>query len=211
MELISLLIEDILRYTVIERPKRKVDDKIPSLLEIITKEKKVEESIEEAIDKQKVTFDMEIPVKKVDIPGFEIKYKVREEKETLEMSIGGISLKSEKESKEKEYSISFVYDKEQESYRISYSADYSGRMDIARQDFTNRLDKFMDTLPKSVMGGVLGFTYLGSGKMTLRDDLIGATRQMVQVHEAIHTPDEYETRVLTDWIITLDKPKYKKG
>jgi hypothetical protein len=57
------------------------------------------------------------------------------------------------------------------------------------------------------MGGILGFTYLGQNKMALRDDLVG-DKEMVDVHESIHTPDEYETRILTDWIL-MKKPMDK--
>ena len=60
------------------------------------------------------------------------------------------------------------------------------------------------------MGGVLGFTYLSSGKMARRDDLFGDMAKMVDVHEAIHTPDEYETRVLTDWMLKKERPRYKQ-
>jgi hypothetical protein len=88
--------------------------------------------------------------------------------------------------------------------------EYKDRIEKARQDFTFHLDKFLDILPKSIMGGVLGFTYLGSGKMTRRADLFGDMALLVDVHEAIHTPDEYETRVLTDWILRMETPKYKK-
>jgi hypothetical protein len=31
---------------------------------------------------------------------------------------------------------------------------------------------------------------------------------MVDIHESIHTPDEYETRVLTDHIMDKTPPKY---
>jgi len=33
---------------------------------------------------------------------------------------------------------------------------------------------------------------------------------MVDIHESIHTPDEYETRILTDWIMMKQRPKYIK-
>ena len=55
------------------------------------------------------------------------------------------------------------------------------------------------------MGGILGYTYLGESFMARRDDLTGSTARMVDIHESIHTPDEYETRILTDWI--MEKPK----
>ena len=59
-----------------------------------------------------------------------------------------------------------------------------------------------------MMGSVLGFTYLGQGYMALRDDLAGKTKRMVDIHESIHTPDEYETRILTDWIMSRPRNKY---
>ena len=88
-------------------------------------------------------------------------------------------------------------------------SEYHNRLDSSRNDFTGALDKSLEILPKSLMGGVLGFTYLGSGKMTRRGDLFGDMALMVDVHEAIHTPDEYETRVLTSWILEKEKRKYK--
>ena len=60
------------------------------------------------------------------------------------------------------------------------------------------------------MGGILGFTYLGENFMARRDDLVGDMAKMVDVHEAIHTPDEYETRVLTSWMLSREKMKYKR-
>ena len=69
--------------------------------------------------------------------------------------------------------------------------------------------KHVDVHPASMMGGVLGFTYLGQDRMALRDDLISMKR-MVDIHESIHTPDEYETRVLTDWIMSKPRMKYFK-
>ncbi len=72
-------------------------------------------------------------------------------------------------------------------------------------DFTNKVPaKWVDILPESIMGGVLGFTYLGQGYMALRQDIQDDTsgeKLMVDVHESIHTDDEYETRILTDWIL----------
>ena len=78
-------------------------------------------------------------------------------------------------------------------------------------DFSDRVPgKHVDTLPGNLMGNVLGFTYLGQDRMTLRDDLVGKTKKMVDIHESIHTPDEYETRRLTDWIMSKANSKYIK-
>ena len=37
--------------------------------------------------------------------------------------------------------------------------------------------------------------------MGIRDDLYGPELHEVELHEAIHTPDEYETRVITKWML----------
>ena len=70
--------------------------------------------------------------------------------------------------------------------------------------------KWLNILPESMMGGVLGFTYLGENFMGRRADLTGWTARMVDIHESIHTPDEYETRVLTSWIMEKARNKYIK-
>ncbi|MBD3164295.1 hypothetical protein GF323_03780 [Candidatus Woesearchaeota archaeon] len=50
---------------------------------------------------------------------------------------------------------------------------------------------------------------MGAEKWRAAVDLFGDTALMVDVHEAIHTPNEYETRVLTDWMLKRERPKYK--
>ncbi len=59
----------------------------------------------------------------------------------------------------------------------------------------------MHKFPVNMMGGILGFTYLGENFMGIRDDLYGPELHEVELHEAIHTSDEYETRVLTKWML----------
>ena len=81
----------------------------------------------------------------------------------------------------------------------------------SKEDMSNRVPlKWLNILPETIMGGVLGFTYLGENFMARRADLIGQTARMVDIHESIHTPDEYETRVLTDWIMQKPKMRYFK-
>ena len=88
---------------------------------------------------------------------------------------------------------------------------YLNRRQQALHDFSDRVPgKWVDVFPANMMGSVLGFTYLGQGYMALRDDLIGKTKKMVDIHESIHTPDEYETRILTDWIMSKPRIKYIK-
>lgn len=87
--------------------------------------------------------------------------------------------------------------------------DYLKQHSKDKEDTTSRVPlKFVNVFPESVMGGILGFTYIGDHSMGKRDDLIGELSREVDVHESIHTPDEYETRVLTEWIMSGCKPTY---
>ena len=82
---------------------------------------------------------------------------------------------------------------------------YTTFIERAKNDFTNLVpDKPITMFPASGMGGVLGFTYIGEAFMGLRDDLLPEASHEVQIHEAIHTPDEYETRVITKWMLDGD-------
>lgn len=107
--------------------------------------------------------------------------------------------------------LTYARDDTEESLSLNYQLrDYPNEREEKLQDFSNRVDKSLTILPKALMPGVLGFTYLGENFMARRDDLVGETARMVDIHESIHTPDEYETRVLTDWIMSRERMKYKK-
>jgi hypothetical protein len=107
--------------------------------------------------------------------------------------------------------ISYKLQNQKEELSITYELrDYPKEREEAQQDFTSKLDKTLHIMPKSLMGGILGFTYLGENFMARREDLIGETANMVDVHEAIHTTNEYETRILTEWMLSKVPPKYKK-
>ena len=123
----------------------------------------------------------------------------------------------EKENKAKDnYSISLVYENNYEKERLNINYKYAvgtylNKRQEALQDFTDRVPgKHMHILPESLMGGVLGFTYLGENFMARRADLAGEIAKMVDIHECIHTPNEYETRILTSWIMSKEMPKYIK-
>ena len=89
--------------------------------------------------------------------------------------------------------------------------DYLRKHIESKEDTTNRVPlKWLNILPETMMGGVLGFTYLGENFMGRRADLAGNKARMVDIHESIHTPDEYETRVLTTWIMEKVRSKYLK-
>ena len=105
-------------------------------------------------------------------------------------------------------SHSQIYSKE--TYR-KILKDYMQQHIRSREDMANRVPlKWLNIHPETTMGGVLGFTYIGDHSMGRRADLTGQTARMVDIHESIHTPDEYETRVLTSWIMEKVRGKYIK-
>ena len=127
-----------------------------------------------------------------------------------------INKKGNKNSNDKNYSIKISYEDSYEEERLSINyksaiGAYLNKRQQAMHDFSDRVPgKFVNVFPESIMGGVLGFTYLGENFMGLRADLTGSLKKMVDIHESIHTPDEYETRILTDWIMMKQRPKYIK-
>lgn len=114
----------------------------------------------------------------------------------------------ETETEKPVYKINYQKERLISNY-ISTIGTYLNRRLKALNDFTDRVPgKFMNTLPKSVMGGILGFTYLGDNSITRRDDLSGDFAYEVDVHECIHTPDEYETRRITEWMMSEENDGY---
>ena len=68
----------------------------------------------------------------------------------------------------KPYQLNIFYknNRDEERLDINYSIrDYPAEREEALQDFTNRADKSLHIMPKSIMGGILGFTYLGENFM----------------------------------------------
>ncbi|MBI3035267.1 hypothetical protein HYY71_03005 [Candidatus Woesearchaeota archaeon] len=154
-----------------------------------------------------------------------IKYEENQHEDKLKISIS----KNEKEVYSAErankkdakdnvvpYSIRLLYEDEygEERLSITYRQQLKGYMKKHiedKEDMSNRVPlKWLNILPETMMGGVLGFTYLGENFMGRRADLVGKTARMVDIHESIHTPDEYETRVLTSWIMEKARSKYVK-
>ncbi len=110
--------------------------------------------------------------------------------------------------------IEYTGNYSQEHVTINYNIpllNYEEKKEINKQDFSNLAEnKWLEIFPKSQMGGVLGFTYLGDGYQALRADMLySPLGKMVDLHEAIHTPDEHETRVLTEWMMDIKRPAYK--
>lgn len=63
------------------------------------------------------------------------------------------------------------------------------------------------SFPRNGFEWLCGFTYRGTGIINIREDLQGEQRMETQIHESIHTPDEYETRRLTEWIMSVLPPE----
>ncbi|MEK6942582.1 MAG: hypothetical protein AABX00_00790 [Nanoarchaeota archaeon] len=98
-------------------------------------------------------------------------------------------------------------------YQSHYSEkniDYLKRFIDSKEDMSQRVQlKWLNILPVSMMGGVLGFTYLGDNSITRREDLI-RMKDEVDIHECMHTNDEYETRIISRWMLEKPDMKYKR-
>ena len=154
-----------------------------------------------------------------------IKYEENSSEERLKVSIktDGKEVYSAENVNKKEfpdkvtpYKITLIYENNYTEERLSITyrqqlRNYMKQHIEDREDMTNMVPlKWLNILPENMMGGVLGFTYLGENFMGRRADLVGKTARMVDIHESIHTPDEYETRVLTSWIMEKARNKYIK-
>ena len=154
-----------------------------------------------------------------------IKYEENEREDKLRISIKKVEkelysaeIMKNKDLKDKAipYSIKISYEDGYAEERLSITykqqlKNYMQKHIEDKEDMTNRVPlKWLNILPETLMGGVLGFTYLGENFMGRRADLTGKTARIVDIHESIHTPDEYETRVLTSWIMEKVRSKYLK-
>lgn len=63
----------------------------------------------------------------------------------------------------------------------------------------------IEWFPKSSHEWLYGYTYLSSKKIALREDLQGnyAKKEETDIHESLHTNNEYETRKITEWILKI--------
>ena len=148
--------------------------------------------------------------------GSEDKLKISIKKEEQELYSAQITNKKDLNDKSATYSIKILYENNYAEERLSIAykrqlKNYMQQHIESKEDMANRVPlKWLNILPETLMGGVLGFTYLGENFMARRADLTGKTARMVDIHESIHTPDEYETRVLTSWIMEKVRNKYIK-
>ncbi|MBN1156776.1 hypothetical protein JXA85_04110 [Candidatus Woesearchaeota archaeon] len=141
--------------------------------------------------------------------------------EEIELTMQKVKKKEEMKEyikkKIKEINVTYSYSLPKEAKVIipsqskSYLTPYFVLMQESRKDTTRFAEsKRLEVQPKAFMPGVLGYTILGWRYQVLRDDLIGEKKEMVDLHESIHTNDEYETRVLTSWMLgDFDEDKYR--
>ena len=90
---------------------------------------------------------------------------------------------------------------------MTYIAHYSSQNRVGihyllwhercKGDFTNRIDKRVEKV--ELPPWYYGYTYLGGDTMWINKDLDykPEEKRETEVHEAIHTDDEYETRVIS--------------
>ncbi|MBI2658696.1 hypothetical protein HYX05_01160 [Candidatus Woesearchaeota archaeon] len=146
----------------------------------------------------------------------EDKLKITVKKDEKELYSSEITNKKDAKDRVVPYSVKIFYEDGYAEERLSITyrqqlKNYLHKHIEDKEDITNRVPlKWLNILPESMMGGVLGFTYLGENFMGRRADLTGKTARMVDIHESIHTPDEYETRVLTSWMMEKARTKYVK-
>ena len=79
---------------------------------------------------------------------------------------------------------------------------YLERFKQERKDCTKTIPfQAVESFPRSGNEGLFGWTYKNKdGKIRVREDLTWGKRIETDIHESIHTSDEYETRVVT-WSI----------
>lgn len=133
-------------------------------------------------------------------------------KEAKQYSFSVLRRKGPQERRGYEVRLAYSYARGEEQASVEYlESGYARQLAEQKEDFSARVPfKVLHPQPRNIMGGVLGYTYLGENMMAVRDDLVGAMKREVDIHESIHTPNEYETRVLTWWMMEKPKMEYAK-
>lgn len=78
------------------------------------------------------------------------------------------------------------------SYMAKWTAD--------RRDFT-KLAPGKKVEVHTLPHGLYGYTFLHRNEMVISSRVVEPFKYEVDVHESIHTPDEYETRVIAWWML----------
>jgi len=98
--------------------------------------------------------------------------------------------------------VAYLYSEERPKTYFQFDS-YLDRFRAEQKDLLRFLPFVgVSKFPLNGNRGLYGWTYRDkSGEINIREDLEGEKKTEVMVHEAIHTPDEYETRRLTEWIM----------
>jgi hypothetical protein len=104
------------------------------------------------------------------------------------------------------------YDAEEDktTYHIFYSPPIEDYFDKRNEEIRDTAN--LVPFKRLIIGkfpGLYGWTILTDNVMGLDEGLQSGDQEfkkMVYVHEAIHTPDEFETRMITDWIMSKEMP-----
>lgn len=134
---------------------------------------------------------------------------------TIEMKIDEEQLIAEHIVKGKEYKLN-VYKKEinGEDYflRESYSASLKDYEELRLEDIldVSRFFPVKNLIIEQMPSYLLGYTAIGASNIFRNARLVPGEERTyeVDVHETIHTDDEFETRILTSWILDKEVNKY---
>lgn len=88
---------------------------------------------------------------------------------------------------------------------------YLKKFQAEREDVT-KFFPFVNirTFSRSGNEGLYGWVFRNSGYINIREGLDEEKKEETIIHETIHTSDEYETRRITDWIMSIVFPKRKR-
>jgi len=82
----------------------------------------------------------------------------------------------------------------------SFVEEYEKNMILSKNDVTRHIPN-KRIKKRKLPSGLYGYTSLGMDYMVINNNLTQEKDYETQIHEAIHTNDEYETRLLTQWIL----------
>lgn len=77
---------------------------------------------------------------------------------------------------------------------------YISRWETDRRDFS-KLAPGKKVQVLDLPHGLYGYTFLHRNEMVISSKVVEPFKYEVDVHESIHTPDEYETRAITAWML----------
>jgi len=103
-----------------------------------------------------------------------------------------------------------VYSRHSNSYQVVHPVgiEYLVRLERSRSDHSHKVpNKHM--VKENLPWGYFGWTYVGHNKMYINErlDETPELKAETMIHEAIHTDDEYETRILSREIIKEESRK----